>query len=60
MRKSEQMILAAMAPANRSLFTPVQIQKLMFLIDEELAEGLGKKFFPLQAVQLRSIRWECL
>ena len=45
MRTSEQMILAAMALANRSPFTPVQIQKLMFLIDEELAEGLRRKFF---------------
>ena len=44
MRKDKEMILVAMAPANCSPFTPVQIQKLMFLIDEELAEGLGRKF----------------
>ena len=45
MTKGEEMILAAMAPANCSPFTPVQIQKLMFLIDKELAAGLGEKLF---------------
>ena len=48
MRKSEEMILAAMAPANGSPFTPVQIQKLMFLIDEELSVGLGGKIFDFK------------
>ena len=41
----DEMILAAMASGKRSSFTPVQIQKLIFLIDEELAEDLGGKLF---------------
>jgi hypothetical protein len=45
MRENKAMILAAMAPAEGSPFTPVQIQKLMFLIDEELSPGLGSKLF---------------
>ncbi len=45
MEESREMILVAMAPAHCSPFTPVQMQKLMFLIDEELEEGLGRKFF---------------
>ncbi len=38
MKKGEDMILAAMSPSNYSPFTPVQLQKLMFLIDEEIGD----------------------
>ena len=43
--EKDEMVLAAMAFEKGSSFTPVQIQKLMFLIDEELAEDLGGKLF---------------
>ena len=43
--EKDEMILAAMSPEKGSSFTPVQIQKLMFLIDEELSENLGGKLF---------------
>ena len=46
--EKDEMILAAMAPEKGSSFTPVQIQKLMFLIDEELAEDLGGKLFKFK------------
>jgi uncharacterized protein len=38
-------VLAAMAPANGASHTPVQVQKLLFLIDREAAAMLGGPFF---------------
>ena len=41
-------ILVAMAPAKRASFTPVQMQKLMFLLDRELADGIGGPLFDFR------------
>lgn len=38
-----------MAPANGAPFTPVQLQKLLFLIDRELSAELGGPFFDFRA-----------
>lgn len=38
-------VLAALATAGRDSYTPVQIQKLMFLIDDRLGSRLGGKKF---------------
>src|SRR5262245_39685258 len=46
---SRDAVLAALATADGESYTPVQIQKLMFLIDERLGGRLGGKafnFFP--------------
>ena len=41
-------IIAAMAPANRSPFTPVQVQKLMFLLDKEMSDEIGGPLFNFE------------
>ena len=46
--EKDEMVLATMACEQGSSFTPVQIQKLMFLIDEELGEDLGGKLFSFK------------
>ena len=46
--KQHKAILAAMAPAGRSSFEPVQIQKLLFLIDRELGDYLGGPKFNFE------------
>jgi hypothetical protein len=38
-------ILAAMAAGNRAEHTPVQIQKLLFLVDKRVAGDVGGPFF---------------
>jgi len=40
-----ELVLAALAPARGEEHTPVQVQKLFFLIDQELHSVLGDKFF---------------
>lgn len=40
-----QIILAAMAASEGAIHTPVQIQKLLFLIDKKLSTELGGPFF---------------
>lgn len=35
------LMLAALSPADRSALTPVQIQKLLFLIDKNIGQELG-------------------
>jgi len=45
----EELVLAAMSVAGTDLFSPVQVQKLFFLIDEEirdLVEGPHFQFTP--------------
>jgi uncharacterized protein YwgA len=41
-------ILAAFAPANGAGHTPVQVQKLLFLIDREIPELVGGPFYDFQ------------
>jgi len=39
------MVLACMAPANGSEFSPVRMQKLIFLVENQLDEELGDPLF---------------
>ena len=48
LKNQDKAILAAMAPAGRSPFTPVQIQKLMFLIDQELSDWTDGPYFSFE------------
>jgi len=41
----QDIILAAFAAAKRAVFTPVQVQKLLFLIDMKIPEQVGGPFF---------------
>lgn len=44
-----QLVLAALSVANGALHTPVQVQKLFFLIDREIPELIGGPQFDFQA-----------
>jgi uncharacterized protein len=44
----KEFILAGLAPANFSLHSPVQIQKLFFLIDRNISKDLGGTFFDFK------------
>jgi uncharacterized phage-associated protein len=44
----EDIVLAALAPAGGATFTPVQVQKLLFLIDRNVAGLLGGPFFDFE------------
>lgn len=41
----KEIILACMAPAGGAAFTPVMIQKLMFLVDKQIATYIGGPHF---------------
>jgi DNA-binding PadR family transcriptional regulator len=41
-------ILTAFAPADGASFTPVQVQKLLFLIDKEIPKLVGGPYFDFQ------------
>ena len=41
----KNIILASMAASDGATHTPVQIQKLLFLIDKKLSDELGGPFF---------------
>lgn len=41
----EELLLAALASAKGSSFSPVQIQKLLFLIDRRIGRDIGGPFF---------------
>jgi hypothetical protein len=43
-----QIVLAGLAPARGEAFTPVQVQKLFFLIDERAHSVLGGKHFSFE------------
>lgn len=43
--KKQNLVLAAFAAEKESSFTPVQVQKMFFLIDENISEFLGGKHF---------------
>jgi hypothetical protein len=40
-----ELILAALAPANGKPFTPVQVQKLFFILDRKVPEAIGGPHF---------------
>ena len=43
--KRREIVLSAMAPANGESHSPVQVQKLLFLLDREAAELVGGPYF---------------
>lgn len=43
-----EVVLAALAPANRSSHSPVQVQKLLFLIDRNIPGEVGGPHFDFQ------------
>lgn len=46
--EQEELVLAALAAAKGDAHTPVQVQKLLFLIDENIGKDLGGRFFDFQ------------
>ena len=44
-----EFVLAAMSPANGAEYSPVQIQKLLFVLDRELGEDIGGPYFNFVA-----------
>jgi len=44
----DELVLAALAPASGELHTPVQVQKLFFLIDQNVAHLIGGPFFDFE------------
>lgn len=48
MLSREELVLAALAPAPSHRHTPVQVQKLLFLIDERIGALVGGKKFTFQ------------
>jgi len=44
----QEILMAALASGAREEFSPVQIQKLMFLIDENIGRALGGPFFAFE------------
>jgi len=43
-----EMLLAALASGSREEFAPVQLQKMMFLIDRNIGKALGGPFFSFE------------
>ena len=43
-----RVVLAALACKDRAAFAPVQVQKLFFLLDENVADELGGRQFDFQ------------
>jgi len=46
--EKKEIILSALAAGNCNIHTPVQIQKLLFLIDKNVATSIGGPFFHFQ------------
>ena len=46
--KRQELMLAALSTAGQRCFSPVQVQKLFFLIDRRLAKGTGGPHFDFQ------------
>jgi hypothetical protein len=46
--KKHELILAGLAPALESTYSPVQVQKLFFLIDRNISDKIGGPFFDFQ------------
>jgi len=43
--QKEELILAALASSGREVYTPIQVQKMMFLIDKKLSDFIGGPYF---------------
>ena len=41
-------VLAALAPAKGGLHSPVQVQKLMFLLDDQVSKNVGGPFYNFE------------
>jgi uncharacterized protein len=46
--KREDLLLAALSPAKGDFYTPVQVQKLLFLLDREIPDLIGGQHFNFQ------------
>jgi len=46
--KRNALVLAALSPANMGDFSPVQVQKLFFLIDQNCAKDVGGPHFSFE------------
>ena len=44
----DELVLAAMAPGGGFRYTPVQVQKLLFLIDRQIPEHVGGPHFQFE------------
>ena len=44
----QELVLAALSPAKGELYTPVQVQKLFFLIDENISRTVGGPHFHFE------------
>jgi hypothetical protein len=44
----QEVMLAALAAESGSVFAPVQVQKLFFLLDQNIASDLGGKQFAFE------------
>ena len=44
-----QYVLASMSVAGQSQFSPVQVQKLFFLLDQNVSSNIGGPFFKFEA-----------
>ena len=44
----KEIVLAGLAPANGEQHSPVQVQKLFFLIDKKIADAVGGPYFEFQ------------
>lgn len=42
------LVLAAMSPARTAPFTPVQVQKMFFLLDDRATKGIGGPYFAFE------------
>jgi len=46
--RRDELVLAAMAPGGGHCYTPVQVQKLLFLIDRQIPEKVGGPHFNFE------------
>lgn len=46
--RRQDLVLAALAPAGGELHTPVQVQKLLFLIDDQIPDSVGGPHFAFR------------
>jgi hypothetical protein len=58
----QEIILAGLAPAGTSAYAPVQVQKLFFLIDKNVAQAVGGPHFKFEPYDYgpfdKSLYWE--
>ncbi len=43
-----EIVLIGLAPANGAIYTPVQVQKMFFLLDKNITNKIGGPFFDFQ------------